>query len=168
MKAKCRKNRTAYLVLRGQFIRLRRPNVQVFKFLGGNLDWQVVCRTLFFVITLICKSPQNSYQFFWLADDFVLPAFIACLSHACYLVATSAIYAYSSQIILTGSSCLDEHNLNIYVRLLTFIISFIKGYQNKATLNLYVVVSNCNQLHDSGSYTLPNSRHSFCKRLNLG
>ena len=117
---------------------------------------------------------KNSYKFFWFPDDFVLPAFIACLSHACYLVATSAIYAYSSQIILTGSSCLDKHNLNIYVRLLTFFLSFtllrimFKDYLDNYTLNLYIVVSNCNQLHDSSSYTLPNSRHSFCKRHNLG
>ena len=125
MKSKCRKNRTAYLVLRDLSIRLRsRPNVQVFKFLGGNLDWQVVSMTLMFLITLIFSLKIHIGKFFWFPDDFVLPAFIACLSHACYLVATSAIYAYSSQIILTGSSCLDKHNLNIYVRLLTFFLSF--------------------------------------------
>ena len=147
-------------------VEAKRSGLQIFgwklRLASGKYDINVFNHTHIF--------SQNSYKFFWFPDDFVLPAFIACLSHACYLIATSAIYAYSSQIILTGSSCLDKHNLNIYVRLLTFFLPFtlLELCLETIKITLYIVVSNCNQLHDSSSYTLPNSRHSFCKRHNLG
>ena len=85
VKAKCRTNLTAYLVPRGLFIRLRwrpMPNVQVFKFLGGNLDWQVVRSTFF------CNHNHISHKFHINSFGFQTILFYQPSSHASVMLAT--------------------------------------------------------------------------------
>jgi hypothetical protein len=57
------------------------------------------------------------------SDDFVLPAWIAFLSRLLFLTATIAIMAYSMQIVKMGPSCLNVHSLDIYMPLVTSLMT---------------------------------------------